>query len=179
VFHQDHFAWPLTRLRRTAGAQLAIDQTDAFPEPINAGLVTLAGDSPIQLVGMMTSVGEGVLVDASVEATAQAQCSRCLTSFELPLAASIQELFVYPERRPLEDSDSDEDINLIEGDQLRLDDLVRDAIVLEMPLIPLCRPDCAGLCPICGVNLNDHPDHQHSDTVDARWLGLAQWGKLS
>ena len=58
------------------------------------------------------------------------------------------------------------------GDVLDLEPALRDAVVLALPLSPLCRPDCLGLCTTCGENLNDNPDHEHEE-VDPRWAALA------
>lgn len=53
-----------------------------------------------------------------------------------------------------------------------LEPILRDAVVLELPFTPLCRPDCAGLCPECGADLNRDPDHGHAEPIDPRWAGL-------
>ena len=52
-----------------------------------------------------------------------------------------------------------------------LEALLRDTLVEALPLQPLCRPDCRGLCPQCGMDLNDHPDHHH-EMMDDRWAAL-------
>ena len=55
---------------------------------------------------------------------------------------------------------------------------MRDAVLLELPLAPLCRPDCAGLCPVCAANLNDldptGPEHRHEREPDPRWAKLRE-----
>ncbi len=58
-----------------------------------------------------------------------------------------------------------------------LEPVLRDAAMLDLPFIPLCREDCAGLCPTCGVNLNDDPDHGHGEAIDPRWADLADWAE--
>ncbi|MEN0072688.1 MAG: DUF177 domain-containing protein, partial [Propionicimonas sp.] len=63
----------------------------------------------------------------------------------------------------------------LEEDLVDLEPLLRDAVVLDLPFTPLCRPDCAGLCPTCGENLNRDPEHSHAEATDARWAGLAAW----
>ncbi|MDR2974312.1 MAG: DUF177 domain-containing protein, partial [Propionibacteriaceae bacterium] len=120
--------------------------------------------------------GDGVLVDARVETIMDAQCSRCLVEFSLPVDVEFQELYVYPEQA---DDYAEEDVSFIHSDAIDLEPIIRDAIIVEQPLIPLCRPDCRGLCPQCGVDLNADPDHHHDDAVDSRWLGLTAWGKMS
>jgi uncharacterized protein len=62
----------------------------------------------------------------------------------------------------------------LEGDHLDLEPVVRDAVVLSLPLTPLCQPDCGGLCPECGERLDDLPaDHAHAQ-LDPRWAALAE-----
>jgi uncharacterized protein len=48
-------------------------------------------------------------------------------------------------------------------------------VVLDLPFSPLCTEDCRGICPVCGADLNDDPDHGHDDDVDPRWGDLQQW----
>ena len=61
----------------------------------------------------------------------------------------------------------------VENDAIDLDPALRDAVVLDLPFSPLCRDDCAGLCPVCGANLNDDPSHSHDEPMDPRWEKLA------
>ena len=61
------------------------------------------------------------------------------------------------------------------GDLIDLEPVLRDAVVLELPFQPLCRPDCAGLCPQCGANLNDDPGHEHRPDNDPRWDALLRF----
>jgi uncharacterized protein len=61
-----------------------------------------------------------------------------------------------------------------EADVLDLAAWARDALALAMPAQLTCRPDCAGLCPECGANLNDDPDHAHESGPDPRWSKLSE-----
>ena len=122
----------------------------------------------------LESVVEGVLVSGTVDATVTGECVRCLDAITGPLVVDLQELYVYPgsqsggERDPDDDTDPLPELN---GDLLDLEPALRDAVVLALPLQPLCRGDCPGLCAQCGVRLEDDPDHQH-DQVDPRWAAL-------
>ena len=60
----------------------------------------------------------------------------------------------------------------LSGDHLDLEPAVRDALVLDLPFQPLCRPECPGLCVECGFRLADDPAHDHGDKIDERWAGL-------
>jgi len=170
------FSLSLKGLKRTQGAIKEFSFEDGFDETIETGLVTLPKGRDVYVEGTLESVGDGVLVTATASAELDAQCSRCLTPFTLPIEADIQELFVYPEHgREYEE----EDVTPIHDETADLTEAIHDAIILEMPLIPLCSDDCLGLCPICGADLNADPDHTHGDVIDSRWLDLTQWGKMS
>lgn len=127
--------------------------------------------SPIALDLRLESVGEGVLVTGTAQVRLAGECARCLTSITEDLEVDVQELYYYPGNGP-----DDEETSRIESDRIDLEPALRDAVVLDLPFTPLCRPDCQGLCPDCGANLNDDPGHTHGEAVDPRWGGLADWG---
>ncbi|HET6210400.1 MAG TPA: YceD family protein, partial [Jatrophihabitans sp.] len=119
------------------------------------------------------AVSEGVLTTGSVTGQLAAQCGRCLIEFTEPLDVPFLELFGYPDSTTAQTTESDEVPRLV-GDHLDLEPVVRDAVVLSLPLTPLCRPDCAGLCPDCGERLEELPaDHAHHQQ-DPRWAALAE-----
>jgi uncharacterized protein len=120
----------------------------------------------------LQSVTEGVLVTGTVEADLHGECGRCLDAIDAELAGDICELFAYAASTTDETSDEDE-VHRIVDDLIDIEPVVRDVVVLALPLTPLCRQDCPGLCQICGVHWDDLPaDHSH-ETVDPRWSALA------
>lgn len=96
----------------------------------------------------------------------QGECARCLREITDDMSFELQELFFHPGR------EVDEDECLIEDESVDLESSLRDAVVLELPFMPLCSEDCLGLCPECGANLNDDPDHEHELVIDPRWSKL-------
>jgi uncharacterized protein len=85
------------------------------------------------------------------------------------LEVDVLQLYVYPGNEV--DADDDE-IGRLVGEMIDLEPLLRDAVVLALPLAPVCRDDCPGLCPDCGARLADvGPEHGH-DQVDPRWAAL-------
>lgn len=116
----------------------------------------------------------GVLVEASLSTTARLQCSRCLEDAVAPLSLQIEEEFVptidvntglpVP---PLPDDD-DSAFKIDEHHQLDITEAVRQYGLLEIPLQPLCRDDCAGLCPTCGKNRNDEGCECEPEAGDPR-----------
>jgi uncharacterized protein len=90
----------------------------------------------------------------------------------IEVVAPLGELFAYPHSRTELTTDEDE-VRRIEGEFIDLEPAVRDAVVLALPLTPLCRDDCLGLCSTCGERWDELPsDHTH-DEVDPRWAALA------
>lgn len=128
--------------------------------------------APLDLDLRLESVTEGVLVSGAVTAPLSGECGRCLEPVDSQITVSLQELFAYPNSATVDTSDDDE-VHRMVGDLIALEPVVRDEVVLALPLTPLCRPDCAGLCPDCGQRLDDLPDDHAHATIDPRWAGLA------
>ncbi len=126
-------------------------------------------DRPVTVDVEIESVVEGLLVTGRVSATAVVRCVRCLREFDQQVEAEVRELFTLEPRE-----DEDEGYAVLPDDRLPLDTMARDALVLAFPAFPLCRPDCAGLCPVCGADRNT-VDCGHGDAgvTDPRWAALA------
>jgi uncharacterized protein len=146
----------------------------AAPVDIAMGIEVLAipTGAEISLDLRLESVSEGVLVSGVATGTALGECARCLTDIEVPVRAELRELYAYPESTTAATTDDDEVPRLVD-DLIDLEPLVRDEIVLTLPLAPLCRPDCLGLCAECGERFDDlEPGHSH-EILDPRWADLA------
>jgi uncharacterized protein len=145
-----------------------------FPAPAPEGLgVELIGVPPgaeVDLDLRLESVMEGVLVSGVATVPLTGECGRCLEAVSDMLTVDLQELFAYPDS----DADDDEDLARMEGDLLDLEPVLRDAVVLALPLTPLCRQDCGGLCAECGERLDDLPEHHAHDAPDPRWAALQE-----
>lgn len=140
--------------------------------PMGIEVIAVPTGAEIDLDLRLESVAEGVLVSGAATGTATGECARCLTDISVRVAAELRELFAYPDSTTAATTDDDEIPRLID-DLIELEPLVRDEIVLTMPLAPLCRVDCAGLCSECGERFDDlEPGHTH-EILDPRWAGLA------
>jgi uncharacterized protein len=137
------------------------------PERLGGELIGVPPGTEIDLDLRLESVMEGVLVSGTATAPLTGECGRCLEPVSDTLTVDLQELYAYTDS-----DDQDEDVSRMEGDLLDLEPALRDAVVLALPLTPLCREDCAGLCVECGERLDDLPaDHGH-DAPDPRWAAL-------
>lgn len=125
--------------------EFALEEARA-PEPWHGD--ELVFERPISLSGVYAAAGESILLRGEVRTTVSAPCADCLEPAVLPVSAKVDEVFTR------EEDPDNPDRFTYEGHVLHLDDLVLGAILLEMPMRLLCRPDCKGLCPICGANLN-------------------------
>lgn len=134
------------------------------PPDLGAGLVRVPIGIPIELAVRLEGVTEGVLVTADVTAPLAGECARCLEPFASSLRVSFQELFTAGDGEVERDGYRQDDGYLLSGDLLDLEPALRDALVLELPLSPLCSGDCPGLCSVCGIRLADaEPGHRHAD----------------
>jgi uncharacterized protein len=164
-------------LGRRPGSMRRVRQTVIAPEEMGRPLASIPAGSELELDLRMESVMEGVLVSGTVGAVMSGECGRCLDPVSAHLQVDIQELYSYPESGPYgagshPKSDEDELPSLVD-DLIDLEPVLRDALVLDLPMSPLCREDCPGLCPDCGERLAELPEDHSHDAVDPRWAALA------
>ncbi|PWW54290.1 YceD family protein [Actinokineospora spheciospongiae] len=151
-------------VRRTAQAEHAIGLE---------GVIAVPAGAEVELDLLLESVVEGVLVSGTAAGTLVGECSRCLDPITEEVDVDITELFAYPDSTTDETTDDDEVSRLVD-DLVDLEPVVRDAVVLAVPHVPLCEPDCAGLCAECGGKWAEvGPDHRH-ETIDPRWAALQE-----
>jgi uncharacterized protein len=161
----------LRELGRRAGSLREYRRSVPAPAGLGLDLVGVPEGAPLALEIRLESVTEGVLVTGTVTAPLSGECGRCLDPVSGELAVDICELFAYPDSATDETTEQDE-IYRIDGEVLDAEPVVRDAVVLGLPWTPLCRPDCAGLCPSCGQRLDDLPVGHAHDVIDPRWAAL-------
>ncbi|MBF4160428.1 DUF177 domain-containing protein [Nocardioides sp. CBS4Y-1] len=158
-------------LGRRPGSQREVSLTVPAPKDLGIDVLGVAEGSPVELDLRLEAVMEGVLVTGTVSADLDGECARCLEPLHEQIVGDIQELYVYDEHQT--PHDEDDEVSRLEGDLIDLEPQLRDAVVLELPFQPMCRPDCPGLCPECGARLAEDPDHAHDEPIDPRWAGLA------
>ncbi len=179
-------------LGRQAGSALTQTRIVPAPEDMHLELVRVPVGADMTLDVRFEAVTEGVLATGSVTAPLAGECARCLAPLTSAVTASFQELYLYQEERPRgahdrgtrdkhdkhhrdEPEEQDDELLYLDGDLLDLEPTLRDAVVLALPMSPLCRDDCPGLCVECGVPLAEAgPDHRHEEATDPRWARLKQ-----
>ena len=167
------FVFDMRSLSRQAGSLRDETRMAHAPDGVGSGLVWVPVGAEVSLDLRFEAVTEGVLVTGSAVAPLTGECSRCLDPVASTMEVNFQELYLY-ESGP-QDEEADDEERFLDGDQLDLEPAFRDAVVLALPLSPLCREDCPGLCQECGVHLAEAgPDHGHGEDVDPRWAALRQ-----
>ncbi len=148
---------------------LVIDVSQLLKEPMGAFRlyrIDESGGSPVWGEVELLRTDRGILVTGTLETKAKAVCSRCLRSFDQPLTINIEEEYLVKAEGGAFTISEDREIDLTEA--------VRQYSILAFPMKPLCRLDCAGLCPRCGSNLNLGPCGCPSGELDPRLVKLAR-----
>jgi len=121
--------------------------------------IKLGPDLALDSLTGVTRVGrtpQGLLVSARFNGSVSSECVRCLTEFQQPLGTEFNDLFAFNKNNLTESG-----LILPEDGKIDLEPLVRDYLMIEIPISPLCRIDCKGLCIYCGANLNEETcEHQ-------------------
>jgi uncharacterized protein len=162
----------ISRLGRRPGSMMAVSETVPSPARIGLDLVAIEKGAPLALELRVESVSEGVLVTGTVSAPTTGECARCLTPVTGDVELDLTELFAYPDSATDETTEPDE-VGRVVGDTVNLEQPIIDAVGLALPFAPLCGPDCAGLCPDCGVALATAEPGHHHERLDPRWAKLA------
>jgi uncharacterized protein len=160
-------------LPRSPGTMRALRRGVPAPNGLGLELIGVPSGSNLALDLRLESVSEGVLVSGTIAARVEGECGRCLRPVSTTLKVSIQELYAYEHSTTDETTDEDE-VGRLRGDLIDLEPALRDAVVLALPNHPLCRDDCPGLCPDCGVYWDDLPDDHNHEQADPRWAALSR-----
>ncbi len=163
-------------------AQTGTKRDHKIDEPAEEVQALLDGDGvgargPLHGTVRLIRTIDGILVTGTLETTIELTCDRCLDPVEAKVTLDLQENF-----RPTIDINSGAALPPVKGEELAtlidkqhtldLSEVVRQLILLETPMHPVCRPDCRGLCPRCGQNLNERQCDCETESVDPRWAKL-------
>ena len=160
---------PVHDIMHKAGAMREFKLDIEVPSALGDAIVTVSEGTELDLDLRLESVHEGILATGEVFVDAEGECSRCLDPLIVPIEVDFQELFAY--------SLTNEDDFVVDDEQIDLEQVIRDAVVLSLPFQPVCRKNCLGLCPDCGVKLAENPHHVHETAADPRWSALEELRK--
>lgn len=143
----------LTEMTRTAGMRFVQEIDEPCPEGLEMDCTSnVKGNIKLHNTGSL------LMIEGEIKTDIKLPCSRCLVDVAMPVQSTIEEQFEI-ERigdvatiLPLEEEDETE--RFVNNNVLDVDELVRQSLLLVLPIQPLCQPECMGLCPTCGENLN-------------------------
>ena len=161
---------PHSPLRLNVGFVVAQSAGFSRDFPFEIPQINLPPDLHLDdLVGevRITRTPQGILLQAAFKASTELECVRCLTNFQQALNISFTELYAFSQRYV-----TDSGLLMPETGIIDLGPVLREYSVLEIPISPLCKPDCKGLCPICGNNLNESTCSHEGDSGDPRLASL-------
>ncbi|RSX53490.1 DNA-binding protein [Bifidobacterium goeldii] len=179
-------AWAVSvaQVASRPGQTKLIDAVFPAPSGIGDNIIGVREGADVSVTGSFDSIVDGLILTAHINAPVQAECTRCLKPIERDWGVDVTAFFPYDS--PEDSRNSKEEVDIIAGEDesedtyplsrdgafADLEALLRDTLVEALPLQPLCREDCRGLCPQCGIDLNEHLDHHH-ETTDLRFAALA------
>lgn len=161
---------PHSPLRLNVGFVVAQSAGFSRDFPFDIPQINLSPDLRVNnLTGLVriTRTPQGILLQADFHATTELECVRCLTDFQQSLNFTFTELYAFSQRYI-----TDSGLLMPETGIIDLTPILREYILLEIPISPLCRLDCKGLCPICGNNLNESTCHHEAEPGDPRFASL-------
>lgn len=169
------------------GQSKPIDTVFPAPSGIGDDIVGVREGADVRVVGSFDSIVDGLVFIGRIEAPLTAECTRCLKPIDPDWTVNATLFFPYDapgaddgrgtgEVEIIAGEDEAEDVYPLSSDGAFADmeSPLRDTLVEALPLQPLCKEDCLGLCPQCGVDLNEDPDHHH-DVTDIRFAALEQF----
>ncbi len=114
-------------------------------------------------IARVTRTAQGLLVQVRMHAKVMLACVRCLNDCWQPLDIEFTDLYAFTQKTV-----SESGLILPEDGKIDLSPVIRDEMWLAVPISPVCNPDCLGLCPVCGVNLNENPHTHEDEFIDPR-----------
>lgn len=120
-------------------------------------------EGPMSIAGRVVGLIDAVKAEYVVSATAHLVCTRCLTEWDAPITVEAEQYYRHT---------PDEDGYAIVANEVDVAGAARDELALALPVAPLCREDCLGLCPTCGTDLNREPCGGHGEDSDSPFAAL-------
>jgi len=131
---------------------------------------------PVEVSGKVRLAGAEVFVNGHIETRAQVECDRCLQRVDVEVKADFALPYItgadYESSGTAELTEDEMSVSVFDGESIDIDEIVKEQILLAVPARMLCRPDCRGICPECGIDKNTGDCACVTDEVDPRWAAL-------
>jgi uncharacterized protein len=151
------------------------------PEELNPVDERVNLAEPAKIKGQVRLAGNEVFVNGHVETRAQLECDRCLKAVELPVSADFALEYItgadYESSSAAALSEEELSVSVFDGESIDVDEIAKEQILLAVPARTLCREDCQGICPECGIDLNTGQCNCAADEIDPRWAALKSFKK--
>ena len=146
------------------------------PEELNPVDERVRLTGPAEVKGRVRLSGNEVFVNGHIDTRAQVECDRCLQPVELPVAAGFALEYItgsdYESTDVAELTEAEMSVSVFDGEAIDVDEMVKEQILLAVPTRMLCREDCKGICPQCGIDKNTGECQCVTDDIDPRWAAL-------
>ncbi len=146
------------------------------PEELNPVDERVKLTAPATVNGKVRLSGNEVFVNGHFDTRAQVECDRCLKPIELPVSADFELEYItgseYESTAVAELTEAEMSVAVFDGEALDVDEIVKEQILLAVPTRMLCREDCKGICPECGVDRNTGECNCETKEIDPRWAAL-------
>ncbi|MDF7664345.1 DUF177 domain-containing protein [Bifidobacterium sp. ESL0763] len=181
------WAIPVGQISARPGMSKPVDGDFPAPSGIGDNIVGVREGDSVRVHGSFDSIADGLVFMGRFTAPMHAECTRCLKPIDRDWDLDVTAFFPYDSSQAADTRHGKHgEVDIVAGEDeaedtyplshdggfADIEALLRDTMVEHLPLQPLCRPDCKGLCSQCGVNLNDNPGHHH-DVIDNRFAALA------
>ncbi|MFD0704428.1 YceD family protein [Alloscardovia venturai] len=184
--HETPWSISISQLSLKAGkTQDITDYVMPAPSGIGDELVGIPEGTDVTIDGTLESLADGILFTGTIHVPFNSECARCLEPIHTTITTNPVVFFTYEEDMPKAHFGEGEEVDIIASQDetsdtyplapgsiyINFESMLRDQLAEALPLQPLDREDCLGLCSQCGINLNEHPNHKH-DVVNIQWAAL-------
>lgn len=159
----------VSKIKTISGKTMDVELTETIPE-LSMDEENIKLLSPLKFSGKIENLGDRLMVSGEISTTVKLLCSRCAEAMAYALNAPFSEFFT--NHKKVMDDDQEEEISLFSGDEIDITLHLARAILLELPMKAICQEECQGLCPGCGVNLNQTECQCSGEEIDPRLMAL-------
>ncbi len=136
-------------------------------EPLSYAGEEISFLSPLKVDIFLERIRSGILLSGKISTNVELSCSRCLKKFPFRVETKIREIFTFKEKMELfKDEETVKEI--LPEKIVDIEPSIKEMLILSLPTKPLCDPECKGLCPVCGENLNEHQCDCETEFIDER-----------